>query len=104
MKTLILSIHVIVSVSLIVLVILQAGKDSIGTVFGGGNTGSVFGSGGAGSALSRMTAWFAVLFFVTSLSYTYISSEKSKKESVIINIENPVTSEKETVETPIEEK
>ncbi|MGL4722796.1 MAG: preprotein translocase subunit SecG [Desulfovibrionaceae bacterium] len=97
MKALILGIHVLVSIVLIVLVILQAGKDSIGTVFGGGNTGSVFGGTGAGSTLSKMTAWFAVLFFVTSLSYTYVSSEGNRKESVIINIENPVPSVKEGI-------
>ena len=68
MQTLILSLHVIVCVTLVILVLLQAGKEGMGVIFGGGNA-SVFGSSGAGGLLAKMTAFMAVLFIVTSLSY-----------------------------------
>ena len=42
-------------------------------VMHGGNT-SVFGSSGAGGMLAKMTAFMAVVFVVTSLSYTYAVS------------------------------
>ena len=47
MESLILSLHVVVCVVLIVLVLLQSGKEGMGVIFGGGNA-SVFGSSGAG--------------------------------------------------------
>ena len=65
MQTLILSLHVIVCVTLVILVLLQAGKEGMGVIFGGGNA-SVFGSSGAGGLLAKMTAFMAVLFIVTS--------------------------------------
>ena len=60
MQTLILSLHVIVCVTLVILVLLQAGKEGMGVIFGGGNA-SVFGSSGAGGLLAKMTAFMAVL-------------------------------------------
>ena len=36
MQTLILSLHVIVCVTLVILVLLQAGKEGMGVIFGGG--------------------------------------------------------------------
>ena len=50
MQTLILTLHIIVCVLLVILVLLQAGKEGMGVIFGGGNS-SVFGSGGAGGRL-----------------------------------------------------
>lgn len=86
MQTLILSLHIIVCVILVILVLLQAGKEGMGVIFGGGNA-SVFGSGGAGGILSKLTAFMAVLFIFTSLSYTYVTSERSPAEkSVILDV------------------
>lgn len=52
MQTLILSLHVIVCVTLVILVLLQAGKEGMGVIFGGGNA-SVFGSSGAGGLVGQ---------------------------------------------------
>ncbi len=84
MQTLILTLHSIVCVLLVILVLLQAGREGMGVIFGGGG-GSVFGSGGAGGLLSKMTAFMAVLFLFTCLSYTYITSTPVADESVIFN-------------------
>ncbi len=84
MQTLILTLHSIVCVLLVILVLLQAGREGMGVIFGGGG-GSVFGSGGAGGLLSKMTAFMAVLFLFTCLSYTYITSTPPADESVIFN-------------------
>lgn len=57
----------------------------MGVIFGGGNT-SVFGSSGAGSLLAKMTAFVAVIFVITSLSYTYVTSEHVTDESAVLNV------------------
>ena len=75
MQTLILTLHIIVCVLLVILVLLQAGKEGMGVIFGGGNT-SVFGSGGAGGILAKLTTLMAVIFVITSLSYTYVTSSR----------------------------
>ena len=85
MQTLILSLHVIVCVSLVILVLLQAGKEGMGVIFGGGG-GSVFGSGGAGGMLSKLTAFMAVLFILTSLSYNIMTSSRPDDKSTILDV------------------
>ena len=47
MESIILALHIVVCVLLVILILLQSGKEGMGVIFGGGNT-SVFGSSGAG--------------------------------------------------------
>ena len=82
MGTLILTLHVVACLVLVVLVLLQSGKEGMGVIFGGGSS-SLFGSSGAGGILVKLTAFIAVLFIVTSLSYNVITSAKSPEESVV---------------------
>ena len=91
MQTLILTLHISVCVVLVILILLQAGKEGMGVIFGGGNT-SVFGSSGAGGMLAKMTAFMAVVFVVTSLSYTYVTSSRPSDESAVLKVE-PLTIE-----------
>ncbi len=81
---------------LIFLVVLQAGKDSIGTVLGGSNAGTIFGGSGANKTITKLTAWFVLFFFITSLAYTYVVYKSEEKESVIINIENTPIKEEQS--------
>lgn len=85
MQTLILTLHIIVCVLLVILILLQAGKEGMGVIFGGGNS-SVFGSGGAGGILAKLTTLMAVIFVITSLSYTYVTSSRPSSESTILNV------------------
>lgn len=85
MQTLILTIYIIVCVLLVILILLQSGKEGMGVIFGGGNS-SVFGSSGAGGILAKLTAFMAVVFVITALSYTYVTSSKPKTESTILDI------------------
>ncbi|MDO5484369.1 MAG: preprotein translocase subunit SecG [Desulfovibrionaceae bacterium] len=90
MQTLILTLHIIVCVLLVILILLQAGKEGMGVIFGGGNS-SVFGSSGAGGILAKLTTLMALIFVITSLSYTYVTSSHPESESVILKttIEEP---------------
>ncbi|HIU17468.1 MAG TPA: preprotein translocase subunit SecG [Candidatus Avidesulfovibrio excrementigallinarum] len=85
MESLILSLHVVVCVVLVVLVLLQSGKEGMGVIFGGGNA-SVFGSSGAGGLLSKLTAFVAVIFVATCLSYNILTSTTSQQESTILDV------------------
>ena len=74
----ILTIHVMLAISIVVLVLLQHGKGAdMGAAFGTGSAGSLFGSSGAANFLSRSTAVCAGFFFVTSLGLTYFYAPKS---------------------------
>lgn len=77
MDTLIATVHIIACLLLIVLVLLQSGKEGMGVIFGGGS-GSVFGSAGAGGLLVRLTAGFGALFLITSLAYNYFTGSTHK--------------------------
>ncbi len=85
MNTLILTIHIIACVSLVILVLMQSGHEGMGVIFGGSSS-SFFGSGGAGSFLTKLTIIVAIVFFCTSLGFTYMDSLKQKqaKESVVL--------------------
>ncbi|MDR3358247.1 MAG: preprotein translocase subunit SecG [Desulfovibrio sp.] len=85
MQTIILTLHIIVCVFLVILILLQAGKEGMGVIFGGGNT-SVFGSAGAGGILVKLTTLMAVVFVITSLSYTYVTSSRPQSESAVLNV------------------
>ena len=74
MHTLIVILHVIVSIALILVILLQTGKGSdIGAVFGGGSSQTLFGSTGPTSFLSKLTAGAAVIFMLTSLFLAYFA-------------------------------
>jgi preprotein translocase subunit SecG len=71
--TFLVVLHVLVSIFLIAVVLLQRGKGAeIGAVFGGGASSTVFGSRGAGNFLTKLTTASAVIFMGTSLSLSYI--------------------------------
>ena len=86
METLILTLHIIVCVLLVILILLQAGKEGMGVIFGGGGSTSVFGSAGAGGILAKLTAFMAIIFVITSLSYTFVTSpRRASDESQILS-------------------
>jgi preprotein translocase subunit SecG len=85
MTALIVTIHVIVSIALILIVLLQTGKGAdMGAVFGGAGSQALFGTTGAATFLGKMTTVAAVVFMITSLSLAYLS--KSGGESVVSDI------------------
>ncbi len=72
---LLLGIHVILSIALILIVLLQTGKGSdLASAFGGGGANAVFGGAGPTSFLNKVTTAVAVLFMVTSISLAYVGS------------------------------
>ena len=77
MITFITVVHIIVSIGLILVVLLQTGKGAdMGAVFGGSSS-TIFGSSGAGNFLTRMTTGMAIVFMITSLTLGYFSGKRA---------------------------
>ena len=79
MDIILLVLHVILSLGIITLVLLQKGAGaSAGAAFGGGggSGGSVFGATGASNFLSKTTAIFATAFFINSIALAYLASNR----------------------------
>lgn len=74
MYTVLVVLHVLVSLALILIVLLQTGKGaSMGAAFGGSSQ-TLFGSRGPGSFLGKLTTAAAIIFMFTSLGLTLFYS------------------------------
>jgi|TARA_B100001175_G_scaffold300900_1_gene293591 preprotein translocase subunit SecG len=98
MENLILIVHILASLGVIGLVLVQHGKGAdAGAAFGGGNSGSVFGVQGSSNFLSRATSICVTTFFCTSIALAVIASNKHGDNSVVdlknTQIETNVTSD-----------
>ena len=88
-------IHVIVCLFLVIVVLLQSGKAAdLAGAFGGMGSQTVFGPRGAATALSRATTASAVMFMITSLGLSVISTRQSGKagggaKSVLESVKDP---------------
>ena len=70
-------IHILVSLGLILVVLLQTGKGAeMGAVFGG-SSATIFGSSGAGNFLTRLTSGMAIVFMITSLALGYFAGHRT---------------------------
>ncbi len=78
MYALLVALHVLVSVAIIAIVLLQAGKGAdIGSAFGGGGSQAVFGSMGTPTILGKITTTVAIIFMLTSFSLALLSARHS---------------------------
>lgn len=79
MEKITLVVHILLAFGVIGLVMIQQGKGAdAGASFGGGSSQTVFGGQGSGNFLSRMTAIFATIFFVTSMVLAVVASDKAR--------------------------
>ena len=86
MENLLIFFYIAISITLILLVLLQQGKGSdIGSAFGGGSSNAMFGSTGSSNPLTKVTAIVSAIFLILSLSITYIS-RNSGEEDVYIDV------------------
>jgi len=73
--------HVVISIAIIALVLLQRGKGAdAGAAFGSGASGTVFGAKGSANFLSRTTGGLATMFFITSLSLAFLGSRSQEAQ------------------------
>jgi preprotein translocase subunit SecG len=65
--------------------LLQHGKGAdMGAAFGSGASGSLFGATGSANFLSRTTAVLAAVFFVTTLTLTYLGAYRAKPSAGLL--------------------
>ncbi|MBT4386374.1 MAG: preprotein translocase subunit SecG [Betaproteobacteria bacterium] len=84
MSFIVLVIHVLAALGVVGLVLMQHGKGAdMGAAFGGGSSGSLFGSSGSANFLSRLTAVFATIFFITSMSLSFLQFEQTRSVGVM---------------------
>ena len=87
MENLLIFFYILISVSLILIILLQQGKGSdIGSAFGGGSSNAMFGSSSNSNPLTKVTAVLSAIFLILSLSITYISRSSLDKETSIEEI------------------
>ena len=100
MENLILIIHVVASLAVIGLVLIQHGKGAdAGAAFGGGSSGSVFGAQGSSNFLTRVTSISVTVFFCTSIALAFVASSKHETSAAFdIAVENSELVEKDTQE------
>ena len=100
MENLILIVHVVVSLAVIGLVLIQHGKGAdAGAAFGGGSSGSVFGARGSSNFLTRATSISVTVFFCTSIALAFVAGSKHETSAAFdIAVENSELVEKDTQE------
>jgi preprotein translocase subunit SecG len=81
-------LHIVISLSLVISVLLQSGKGTgLAGAFGGGGgaMGAVFGGRGAATFLSKLTTALAIAFFLSCLGQSLVAARRftSSQESVI---------------------
>jgi preprotein translocase subunit SecG len=90
----VVTLHVLVCIILVLVVLLQSGKGAdLSGAFGGGATQTAFGSRGPASFLSKMTTIAAIIFMLTSIGLSMISTRSASKSVLEGNVEETATPE-----------
>ena len=86
MVAFLIALHVFVSISLILIVLLQPGnKQGMGAAMGGGGAQTVFGGRGANTFLSKLTVGLATVFMLNSVVLVYVSSDTGSVTDGIVD-------------------
>ncbi|MCU1350697.1 MAG: preprotein translocase, SecG subunit [Acidobacteria bacterium] len=84
MTVLLVIIHVLISIFLILVVLVQQGKGAdLQGAFGGGGSQTAFGARGATTLLHKLTTGFFIAFVITSLSLAIMQARP--RSSVMTN-------------------
>ncbi len=87
---LLVTLHVIISLFLIGVVLLQTGKSAdLAGAFGGQGSQTAFGPRGAANLLTKLTSYAAILFMLTSIGLSIVLSRTGGSDrSVLSNIKS----------------
>lgn len=77
-----LVLHIIITISLVGIILLQKSEGGALGMGGGAKFGGMFSAKGAGNFLTKLTAILATSFFVTSTVLALLVAKKEKKDSL----------------------
>lgn len=109
MYAVLLVIHVIVSLFLIFIILIQSGKgEGLSDVFGGGSSQTTIFGSRTGNFLTKATTASAIIFMVTCLSLALVSKKRGGsvvqqellKEQAVEAVEGLMEGEKEAENAP----
>ena len=84
MQTILIVLHLLLSLAIVGLVLMQHGKGAdAGAAFGSGASATVFGARGSANFLSRATGILAAVFFSTSLTLAYFSMQQQEQQGLM---------------------
>jgi len=82
----VIAVHVLVSLFLTGVVLLQQGRSAdLAGAFGGQGSQTAFGPRAAANIFTRLTTWSAVIFIITSITLTVLYVRTSGAHSVLDN-------------------
>lgn len=100
METIVLVIHLILALGIIGLVLIQ--RSSGGGLGIGGGAGDFATARSTATALTKLTTWFAIAFFATSLTLGYMAAHNGQT-SLLDKIESPAPEMELTIDPPAPE-
>jgi preprotein translocase subunit SecG len=84
--------HIVVSLFIIGVVLLQQGKSAdLAGAFGGQGSQTAFGPRGAANLLTKLTTYSAIIFMLTSIGLTVLLSRSSGDHSVLSGAKHPTS-------------
>jgi preprotein translocase subunit SecG len=90
-------VHIIVSLFLIGVVLLQQGRSAdLAGAFGGQGSQTAFGPRAAANVLTRLTTWSAVIFMCTSLTLTLLYMRGSNRSHSVLDDTKPASAPAKT--------
>ena len=87
MQLFITILHIVLAIFMILIILLQPGKEGGAALAGGSSGNQMYGPRGAGNFLGRATTIVATMFMFTSISLAWYSSDKIQSGS---NIEDAI--------------
>ncbi|MGE4234221.1 MAG: preprotein translocase subunit SecG [Bacteriovoracia bacterium] len=105
MSTIFIAFHIFVCIVLVLVVLVQAGKDGGIGMMGGGSSQTIFGSSGGANFFTKFTSVTAALFMVSSISLTLMKAGKKKSlfEGAPVQTSAPATPDTSAAPTPTPE-
>lgn len=82
MQEIVLVVHLILTISLVILVLIQKSSGGALGIGGGGGQGGMMAGRSSATFLTRVTTYIAVGFFVTSLGLAVIAKQQTADSSV----------------------
>jgi preprotein translocase subunit SecG len=84
---LVVVLHIVVSLFIVGVVLLQQGKSAdLAGAFGGQGSQTAFGPRGAANLLTKLTTYSAIIFMLSSIGLTILLSRSSADRSVLSGV------------------